>query len=125
MTDGQDSTKQASDTVMLAGAVVLAIGGVVAFYWLAAQALPLRLAALLVPLAVAGGIFSRTQQGVTLIAFLREVNIEVRKVVWPTRRETMQTTGVVFVAVIISAILLWGLDSTLAFTVKTLTGRGG
>jgi preprotein translocase subunit SecE len=54
--------------------------------------------------------------------FRREAIIEVRKVVWPTRKETVQTTMVVLVVVIIMAILLWALDSMLAWAVRYLTG---
>jgi len=125
MTERHESTQPARDPILFALAVALAVGGVVAFYWLGAQPLPVRLGALLAPVALALVLFFRTGQGRTSLDFLRETNIEVRKVVWPTRRETVQTTGVVFIAVVISAIFLWGLDSTLAITVKTLTGRGG
>lgn len=125
MTERQETTQSARDPLLFALVAALAVGGVVAFYWLAAQPLPARLAALLLPVALAFVLFFRTTKGRASLEFLRETNIEVRKVVWPTRRETMQTTGVVFIAVVISAILLWGLDSTLAITVKTLTGRGG
>jgi preprotein translocase subunit SecE len=125
MTERQESTQPARDSILIAVSAVLAVAGVVAFYWLSAQALPWRLAALLLPVALAVAALLGTTKGRQGLDFLRETNIEVRKVVWPTRQETLQTTGVVFVAVVISAIFLWGLDSALALTVKTLTGRGG
>lgn len=117
--------RKSADLPLIVLAVVLAVAGVVGFYFLTEYALPARLAALLVPVGVGLWLFSRTAPGVAALGFLRDANIEVRKVVWPTRQETLQTTGVVFVAVLISAVFLWGLDSALAFTVKTLTGRGG
>ena len=125
MTERQESTQPARDSILIAVSAVLAVAGVVAFYWLSAQALPWRLAALLLPVALAVAALLGTTTGRAGLDFLRETNIEVRKVVWPTRQETLQTTGVVFVAVVITAIFLWGLDSALALTVKTLTGRGG
>jgi preprotein translocase subunit SecE len=106
-------------------ALVLVVVGVLAFYLLGTEGMPIRLAALLLPVAGGAFLYSRTQHGAGVIRFIRETNVEVRKVVWPTRQETIQTTGVVFVAVLLSSILLWGLDSALALTVKTLTSLGG
>ncbi len=125
MSERQELPQSSRDALLFALSALLASAGVVAFYWLAAFPLPWRLGALLLAVGLAVALFATTGKGRAAVEFLRETNIEVRKVVWPTRPETIQTTGIVFIAVIISAVFLWGLDSALAITVKTLTGRGG
>ncbi len=57
--------------------------------------------------------------------FLREARMELRKVVWPTRQETVQTTLIVMAMVIVVALVLWGIDSTLLWAVSMLTGQSG
>ena len=76
-------------------------------------------------LAIVGLIASKTQKGKWTITFFRESRLELRKVVWPTREETMQTTMVVAVMVIILALLLWGLDGVLVWLIGWLTGQRG
>ena len=58
-------------------------------------------------------------------AFLQESKYELNKVNWPTRQETLQTTGIVFIMVVILAIILWGVDSLLLWAISTVTGHGG
>ena len=96
-----------------------AIGG---FYYFDDQPHWLRVIALLVAVGISGLIALQTQVGKAAWDFRREAIIEVRKVVWPTRKETVQTTGVVLVVVIIMAFLLWLLDLFLAWAVRFLTG---
>ncbi|MBI5447832.1 MAG: preprotein translocase subunit SecE [Gammaproteobacteria bacterium] len=66
-----------------------------------------------------------TQKGKEAWGFMQAAQVELRKVVWPTRRETLQTTLVVVVMVIIMSMLLWGIDSVLLWAVSLLTGRKG
>jgi preprotein translocase subunit SecE len=99
--------------------VLAAIGG---FYYFDDQALALRVIALLVAAGISLLIALQTQLGKSTWAFGREAVTEVRKVVWPTRKETVQTTTVVLIVVIIMAILLWLLDMFLAWAVRMLTG---
>jgi preprotein translocase subunit SecE len=96
-----------------------AIGG---FYYFEDQPTWIRVIGLLVAAGVSGLIAMQTAMGKVAWDFRREAIIEVRKVVWPTRKETVQTTMVVLVVVIIMAILLWALDSLLAWAVRFLTG---
>jgi preprotein translocase subunit SecE len=96
-----------------------AIGG---FYYFEDQATWVRVIALLVAAGISGLIALQTAMGKAAWDFRREAIIEVRKVVWPTRKETVQTTMVVLVVVIIMALLLWALDSLLAWAVRYLTG---
>ena len=99
--------------------VAAAIGG---FYYFEDQPTWMRVIALLVAVGASGLIALQTAMGKAAWAFRREAIIEVRKVVWPTRKETVQTTMVVLVVVIIMAILLWLLDMFLAWAVRFLTG---
>jgi preprotein translocase subunit SecE len=99
--------------------VAAAIGG---FYYFEDQATWVRVIALLVATGIGGLIAMQTAMGKAAWVFRREAIIEVRKVVWPTRKETVQTTMVVLVVVVIMALLLWALDSMLAWGVRFLTG---
>ena len=99
--------------------VAAAIGG---FYYFDDQATWIRVIGLLVALLVAGMIALQTELGKAAWTFRREAVIEMRKVVWPTRKETAQTTMVVLVVVMIVAVLLWLLDMFLAWAVRFLTG---
>lgn len=76
---------------------------------------------LLAGLVVAGFVFFKSSQGIRLSAFLKETKIELRKVVWPTRDETIKTTGMIMVAVIIVAIFLWIVDAFFTWAVQLLT----
>ncbi|RUO30644.1 preprotein translocase subunit SecE [Aliidiomarina sedimenti] len=70
----------------------------------------------------AGLIASRTAKGQTFISFAKESRIEVRKVVWPSRKEATQTTAIVLIATLVVALLLWGLDGILVRVVGMATG---
>lgn len=83
-----------------------------------------RAIAIVVLVVIAGAVAAQTQKGKTFINFAKESRTEVRKVVWPTRQETMQTTLVVLVATLIMGLLLWGLDAILLRVVSFLTGLG-
>ena len=102
-----------ADKAKLAVAVLLVVGGVVAFYALGKQDLWLRVVALIVLFAAAVATFFTSEQGKQLIAYGRDSVKEVRKVVWPTRKEALQMTGFVFAFVFVMALFLW-------LTVKTL-----
>ena len=102
-----------ADKAKLAVAGLLVIGAVVAFYALGKQDLWLRTAALIVVLAAAVATFFTSETGKQLIAYGRDSVREVKKVVWPTRKEALQMTGYVFAFVLVMALFLW-------LTVKTL-----
>ena len=113
------------DTAKLAAAVTLLLGGVVAFYWFADQSQLLRVLGLLAVVAVSVFIASQTGKGRATLGFLANTRTEVRKVIWPTRAETMQTALVVFLIVLLMGVLLWMLDMFLLWAVRFLTGQGG
>jgi preprotein translocase subunit SecE len=115
----------AAERIKIAIAALIAVGGLVAFYWLGEQPLVLRLAALLGAWAVAIVLMWFTQAGRTFAAFSRESWEEAKRVVWPSRKETMQTTLVVFAFVFIMAIFLWLVDASLLWMTQKLVGTGG
>lgn len=115
----------AQDTIKLIFSLLLLSGGVFAFYYFEEHSLLLRVLALLVVVGVSVAIVLMTGVGRSLLHFAQDSRTEVRKVVWPTRAETIQTTMVVFFMVIIMGIILWLLDMFLFWAVKFLTGQGG
>ena len=102
-----------ADKAKLAAAAALVVGAVVAFYALGAQDLWVRVAALVVLLAAAVGAFFSSEPGKQLIAYGKDSVREVKKVVWPTRKEALQMTGYVFAFVVVMALFLWATDKTL------------
>jgi preprotein translocase subunit SecE len=115
-----ETVSTGADKAKLAAAGLLVIGAVVAFYLLGKQDLWLRVAALLVLLAAAVGVFFTSESGKQLIAFGRDSGREVKKVVWPSRKEAMQMTGYVFAFVVVMALFLWLSDKTLEWVLYDL-----
>jgi preprotein translocase subunit SecE len=113
-----------ADVAKLSVALVLVVGGAVAFNYYAQEPLVLRVLAILVVAGIALAIVMQTALGRRSWGFVKDSRTEVRKVVWPTRKETTQTTLVVIVMVIILGFLLWIMDSFLLWAVKLLTGQG-
>ncbi len=103
--------------------VLLALVAVVGNQYYAEQfAVIYRAMVLVVVGAVAAVIALQTDQGKRFIAFAKESRVEIRKVVWPTRQETQQTTLVVVAIVLIAALILWALDSLLGWLVSIVIG---
>ena len=102
-----------ADKAKLVVAALLVVAAVVAFYALSKQDLWLRVVALIVLLAAAVATFFTSEAGKQLIAYGRDSIKEVRKVVWPTRKEALQMTGYVFAFVFVMALFLWLTDKTL------------
>jgi len=108
------------DKAKVALAVFAVIAGVVGFYLLAGKPTYVRAGALVAGLLVAVAVAWSTVSGQGFLNFARESVRETRKVVWPTRREALQITGVVFGFVLIMAIFLWGTDKVLEFVLYDL-----
>ncbi|WP_418317407.1 preprotein translocase subunit SecE [Piscinibacter sakaiensis] len=109
-----------ADKAKLAAAAVLAVGAIVAFYALGTQELWLRVLALLGLMVVAIAVFFTSEPGKQLVAYGRDSIKEVRKVVWPTRKEALQMTGYVFAFVFVMALFLWLTDKTLEWVLYDL-----
>jgi preprotein translocase subunit SecE len=107
-------------------AALIAAGGMFAFYALVdRQPLVVRILALAAALGMAAGVMWFTEAGRSFVAFSRESWEEAKRVVWPTRKETLQTTGVVFLFVFTMAVFLWMVDSGLLWITQKLLGTGG
>jgi preprotein translocase subunit SecE len=115
-----ETVTSGADKAKLAVAGLLVVGAVVAFYALAQQDLWVRTAALIVVLAAAVATFFTSEPGRQLIAYGRDSVREVKKVVWPTRKEALQMTGYVLAFVLVMAIFLWVTDKTLEWVLYDL-----
>ncbi|GAB0148683.1 MULTISPECIES: preprotein translocase subunit SecE [Marichromatium] len=113
------------DTLKLVAAAFLLVGGIVAFYLLKPLSTLLAVVGLLIISGVAAFAVFKTERGRTLWQFAGDARMEVRKVVWPSRQETIQTTLVVIVMVLIVGIVLWLFDMMLMGILRFLTGQGG
>lgn len=111
-----------ADKIKMLLAVLVLIAGIAGYYHFAEQLQVLRVVGLLVVVLVAIIIALQTVAGRNSWAFAQAARTEVRKVVWPTRKETVQMTITVVIAVFIMSLLLWGFDSFLAWLVKALIG---
>ena len=110
------------DKLILLLSLVPTVGATGAFYYYADESLLLRVIGLLVALGISTFIALQSGPGKIAWAFVKDARTEVRKVVWPTRKETGQTTLFVIVAVIIMGIFFFLLDMLLGWAVRALTG---
>jgi preprotein translocase subunit SecE len=115
-----ETVSTSADKAKLAGAAALLVGSVVVFYLLNQQSQWLRVLALLLGLAAAVAVFFTSESGRQLAAYGRESVREVKKVVWPTRKEAGQMTGYVFAFVVVMALFLWLTDKTLEWVLYDL-----
>jgi preprotein translocase subunit SecE len=107
------STSNDKIKLVLAGLAVFA--GVVGFYFLSDKVTAIRIVPLLAGLAIAIGLAWTSATGRDFLSFAKEAVRETKKVVWPTRKEAMQITGIVFAFVLVMAIYLWGTDKLLEY----------
>ncbi len=108
------------DTVKLFTTLLILIAGVVGFYYFENELQLLRVMGMLAVAATAFFIVSTTDIGRRGIGFARDARVEVRKVVWPTRQETLQTTIAVLIMVFLVAIMLWLIDLALGSGIRSL-----
>ncbi|MGH7682439.1 MAG: preprotein translocase subunit SecE [Candidatus Eiseniibacteriota bacterium] len=123
--DETEEQPHMAERIKIAVAALIALGGLFAFYWFGDRASTLRLGILLGAFAVAVVIMWFTIAGKAFFAFSRESWEEAKRVVWPSRKETLQTTGVVFLFVFLMALFLWGVDASLLWVTEKLLGTGG
>ncbi len=122
MNSETEVTRSPLDTPLLALALLALAGGIGAFYYFEQLPAAVRWVIMLAGLAAAGGIAYLSNPGKALFAFVRGSNVELRRVVWPNRKETLQTTLVILIVVLVLAVLLWGVDGLLLWGVRILTG---
>ena len=115
-----ETVSTGADKAKLAASGVLVVGALAAFYLLAKQGALAQWAALIVGLAAAVVVFLLSEPGRQLVAFGRDAWREVKKVVWPTRKESLQMTAYVFAFVVIMALFLWLTDKTLEWVLYDL-----
>ena len=109
-----------TDIAKLAIAVALVACGIAGYYWLGDSALVLRVLAVVAGLLAAGAVAWWSEPGKQFAVFAGESVAEVKKVVWPTRKETVQTTAAVFAFVLVMAVFLWLSDKTLEWVLYDL-----
>ncbi len=117
--EAKDSRYDLLKWLAVAALVVVGVSGN-QFY--SAEPILYRVLALLVIAAAAGFVALQTAKGQSFFSLVKEARIEIRKVVWPTRQETTQTTLMVVAVVLVMALLLWGLDSLLGWIVSSIVG---
>jgi len=125
MNTNVETTSGTLDTIKLGLALLIAIAALVGFYFFADQSLLYRVLGLLAAAGLSVAIALQTAKGRHIWGYFQDAQIEVRKVVWPTRQETVQTTLIVIIMVILVAIILWLLDMFLGWSIGSLMGHGG
>jgi len=111
-----------ADKLKLALSVLILAGGIGGFYFFGDRPAIVQWGALLAGLGVAAGVAALTAPGRAAWEFAKAARVELRKVVWPTRKETLQMTLVVFVMVVLIALFIWVLDWVLLKTITAITG---
>lgn len=112
-----------SDKIKLLIAFLLVAAGVAGYYYLHDSPSVLRLISVLVGLLSGAGVASMSESGKRFVAFSKDSITEAKRVVWPSRKETMQTTGIVIMFAITMALFLWLVDASLMTVVNKLMGR--
>lgn len=115
-----EQTASALDTFKLMTAVLVLIAGVVGFYYFEEESQLLRVLGMLAVAVVSLLIAATSEPGRRSLAFFKDSRVELRKVVWPTRQEALQTTIAVLFMVILVAIMLWLFDMFLGWGIRSL-----
>ena len=113
-----EATASGMDVFKLAVSIGFVIAGVIGFYIYADQPLLYRVLGIVAAVIIAAVIALTTQRGRSFSSFMQDARTEVRKMVWPTRVETIQTTIVVFLVVVALSLFLWGIDRILTYLIK-------
>jgi len=111
------------DKIKLVVAFLLVVAGVAGFYYLHDSAAVLQLLSVLAGLLLATVVVLTSEPGKRFFIFSKDSIAEARRVVWPSRKETMQTTGIVILFTIVMALFLWAVDASLMMIVNKLMGR--
>jgi preprotein translocase subunit SecE len=119
-----EETPTVVDTAKLALAALVAIGGLVGYYYFADASAVLRALTVIVALVIGAVVALTSLQGRSLWKFAQGARVELKKVIWPTREETIQTTIVVLIVALIGGVFFWLLDMLLLWLTSRVTGRG-
>ena len=126
MNDTQKAqTSGTADHLKLGASVVLLISGVVAYYVLGSESTWLRWVAVGLGIVLAAAVLVPSKYGTDFKQFVTDSRVELRKVVWPTRKETGMTTLVVFGFAVLAGVFFWLVDLLLAWAMRHITGQGG
>lgn len=117
-----DRSTSSLDVVKWLVVFVLIAAGVVGNQYFNAESLLYRVLALVALALVAAFVALQTERGRRFATLLKEARVEIRKVVWPTRPELIQTTAIVVVFVLVVALMLWGMDSLISWLVSGVIG---
>jgi preprotein translocase subunit SecE len=121
----ENSRSAFADTLLLLISIIMLLGGIAAYYYYQDLAItPVRVAALIAVTLLASWVAAQTQKGGTFFRFLKESDIERRKVVWPTHQEAVQTSFMVIIAVIIISLFLAAVDWMIGSLVRSLLSGG-
>jgi preprotein translocase subunit SecE len=112
------------DTALLAAACLVVLASIVAYYYFEGAALVLRVIGILAGFGIGAALLYQTRQGQVIWQFILGSRVEIRKVVWPTRQETLQTTLTVFIFLLILGFFFWSLDFVLLMITRAVTGQG-
>jgi len=113
------------DSAKLVLAIAVLIAGIAGYYWFAGMPVAVRILMVLAGLGIGAALLFWSAQGQVLWQYIQGSRVELRKMVWPTRQETLQTTLVVFVFVLLLGVFFWLVDMLLAWATRHLTGQGG
>ncbi|TVP08899.1 preprotein translocase subunit SecE [Shewanella sp. KCT] len=122
MTTNTENQGNSLDIVKWGIVVVLLAAAIIANQMYSEASVLVRAIGVVVAFAIAGFIALQTEKGKQALTFARESHIEVRKVVWPTRQEALNTTFIVLLATGVLALVLWGMDAVLLRIVNFITG---
>jgi preprotein translocase subunit SecE len=115
----------AKDTALMTLSAVVLFAGIVAFYWFDEQPLLVRIVMVIAGVAAAAGLMWFSWYGREFWQFVLAARVELRKVVWPEREETIKTTYVVFFFAIVMGVFFWLLDMVLTYLTRLLGGQTG
>ena len=124
-TDTEVRAVSIPDTIKFIAIALLTVAALSGFYYFSSFPLFMRIAGLLLSAATVGYIALQTEKGKNTWMFIGDARIELRKVVWPTRKETVQTTLLVIALVSVVSLMIWLFDSILGWVMSLLLGNGG
>ncbi len=112
------------DTALLAAACLVLLASIVAYYYFEGVTLVLRVMGILAGVGIGAALLYQARQGQVIWQFILGSRVEIRKVIWPTRQETLQTTITVFIFLLLLGLFFWSLDFVLLMITRAVTGQG-